>query len=193
MYWNKTDMQHEWESYRHYLDFHFTIYEIPDLSNFQNCERNGTITCLEIVSKFFSREWNCNETKAVEEYCWAITHASGQSYCGRSSSIVLWFGFKPNCPAYTDIKIKVVPLHAKQALRGIRGTVLQILDIDARTGWWWWSTSSSGSFTPWKESLYPLHRRRSGSHSHSDGSGKSRPHRIYINNWPFLYSFQTCA
>ena len=40
-YWNKTNMQHEWESYRHSLDLHFIIYEISDLSSFQNCERSG--------------------------------------------------------------------------------------------------------------------------------------------------------
>jgi hypothetical protein len=55
---------------------------------------------LKGAPNFFLRELKHNETKVAEEYCWAITQSAARSWCGRSGSSVLDFGFQLNCLVY---------------------------------------------------------------------------------------------
>jgi hypothetical protein len=63
------------------------------------------------VSNFSLRVLKRNETEVEEEYCWAITRAAGRSYCGRSDSSILDFGFQldslavDHTQAYTKFRL----------------------------------------------------------------------------------------
>jgi hypothetical protein len=50
---------------------------------------------------FFLRKLKWNEKKMEAEHCWAITQAEGWSYCGRSGSSVLEFGFQMESLVHT--------------------------------------------------------------------------------------------
>ena len=117
----------------------------PDWPNFSELWTTWGMTFLKLASKFSSLEWNRNDKKVAEEYCWAIT----QSCCCRSGSSVLEFGFKLDRLAYTYIKVKAIPLHTKKALRGGRGVV----------------NATLRPLYPRERDLYTLHRRRSGPQS----------------------------
>jgi len=54
--------------------------------------------------------WKHNEKEVAEEYCWATTHAGVRSYCGRSPSSDLGFGFKLDSHIYIYIYIHIYML-----------------------------------------------------------------------------------
>jgi hypothetical protein len=66
---------------------------------FKNWKINNSLE----TRQFSSHDWKRSETKLVEEYCWAIIQAAGRSYCGRSGSRVLEFGFKLDSLVHTHI------------------------------------------------------------------------------------------
>jgi hypothetical protein len=59
------------------------------------------ITFYKCAPHFSVRELKRHETKVAEEYCWAITLATGRSCCCRSGSSVLDFGFQLDSLVYT--------------------------------------------------------------------------------------------
>jgi len=70
-------------------------YEIS-LCNFKNVKKKK----MKRSSNFRLREWNRNQIKVTEEYCWAITQAAGRSCYDRSDSRVCWslnFNWTPLC------------------------------------------------------------------------------------------------
>ena len=58
------------------------------------------------------------------------------------------------------VKVKAVPLHANQSLRGGSRILLPILNLGAKRGGW--STPDAGHFTLTKTAWYPSYRRRGG-------------------------------
>ena len=117
---------------------------------------------------------------------------SGQSYFGQSGSDVLQFGFKINCLAHTDIRVNVVPLRAKQALGGggveVRFYTYSTSALE-RGGRGDGQRHAPEALPPAKIHCTHCIRCGVGLRAATDGSGKSRPHLIYINNYQFLFSF----
>jgi len=81
---------------------------------FFNAKRN-----LKIAAKFSFHERKRSETNLMEEYCWAIAKAEGQSCCGRSGSGVLEFGFQLNSYTYDAPHVYSIPTCEKLDLSRI--------------------------------------------------------------------------
>jgi hypothetical protein len=84
-------------------------YAVSDFSNFQESKRTERVTFLNKALNFFLRELKRNETKVVEEYCWAITQADAADQVPLCWSLDFkWTRFYVHTvnPMYTQLRLK---------------------------------------------------------------------------------------